>query len=145
MCLANLVKNLSSVQGKKWLSNIMTQSLDERQVDTQLDWVCCSCVFGKLKLHPSFPVFSPWSLFVFSYVLQNCFIASSLSTLFFKPPPPCWFLLMVSRHLSISLSHSFLHSPPTLSFDEVLWGLCCWLLPSLLYNNPIRLPESLLG
>lgn len=84
MCLANLVKNLSSVQGKKWLSNIMTQSLDERQGDTQLDWVCCSCVFGKLKLHPSFPVFSPWSLF-FSYGLQNCFIASSLSTLFFKP------------------------------------------------------------
>lgn len=56
------------------------------------------CVWKTLKLHPSFPVFSPWCLF-FLYHLQNCSIPSSLSTLFFFTPL-CWFLLYLAIYQS---------------------------------------------
>lgn len=147
MCLASLVKNVFfwrfiMLLSKEYrLSNIMTQSLEERQGDTPLDCFCCSCVFGKLWNSTLLSLFSVLDVFFFLYRLQNCPLFS-VYALFFHPSmliPP------VSCHLSTSLSHSSLHSPPTLSFDKVLWGLCCWPLPSRLHNNPIRLPESLLG
>lgn len=56
------------------------------------------CVWKTLKLHPSFPVFSPWC-FVFFISFTELFIPLfSVYTLFFTPP--CWFLLYLAIYQS---------------------------------------------
>lgn len=99
MCLASLVKNVFfwrfiMLLSKEYrLSNIMTQSLEERQGDTPLDCFCCSCVFGKLWNSTLPSLFSVLDVFFFYIVYR--IVPSSLSTLFFFTPP-CWFLLYLA-------------------------------------------------
>lgn len=76
----------------------MTQSLEERQGDTQLEWVCCSCVFGKLwnsTLPSLFSVLDVFFLISFTELFNPLF---SVYTLFFTPP--CWFLLYLAIYQS---------------------------------------------
>lgn len=78
----------------------MTQSLEEIQGNTQQDWVCCSCVFGrKGETSPFLPCFqSLMSFFLISFTeLFNPLF--SVYTLYF-PTPPCLFLLYLAIYQS---------------------------------------------
>lgn len=135
------------VLGTWRLYNAMTESLAERRGDTQLDCVCCSCVFGlDWKITPpSLP--SPCA--VLQYFSRSCFWFcsplhsnfTSLHSIFF---PPCLFLpfLPIYQSLRLILPSSL---PSYSQPDRELWGLCCWQPPNLLHNSTISLPESLLG
>ena len=150
MCLASRVENVFFFEiynASVWEIQIIyyhdTVLGRETRRHTQLDRVCSSCVFGKLWDSTLPSLFSVLDVFFFYiYHLQNCSTPILCLHSFIHPS---MLIRPVSCHLSISLSHSSLHSPPTLSFDEVLWGLCCWPRPRLLHNNPIRLSEPLLG
>lgn len=116
---------LSIVLGLRRLYNAMTQSLAGKQRDTQLDCICCSCVFGLdwNMTPPPFPFF-PHVQFYSTFPGLDVQFSShfySNSTCFHSLLLPlCLFLLFHSIYLSLRLVLPSSLSPPTLSLTE-----CC--------------------